>query len=54
LQKLQVNTIKRITKKNEEKNEKVITNVLVQHISLQLFTTHHQINFSVQMNACTS
>jgi len=25
----------------------------VQHISLQLFNKHHQINFAVQVNACT-
>jgi len=30
-----------------------LTNVLVQRISLQLFNTYRQINFAVQMNACT-
>jgi len=25
----------------------------VQHISIQSVNTHHQVNFSVQMNACT-
>jgi len=38
----------------KKKNEKsYVTSVPVQHISLQLFNMHHQINFSVQMNTCT-
>jgi len=42
-------------KKYEKKNEKedYITNVLAQRINLQLFNKHHQINFAVQLNACT-
>jgi len=54
LQKLQVNTMKRMTgKRKKNKKNGYITDVLVQHSSLQLVNTRHQINFAVQMMACT-
>jgi len=53
VQKLQVNTTKNNNGNNGKKRKiSFITNVLLQHTSIQLFKSRHQINFAVHMSAC--